>query len=72
MKIPSSVSSLERISNFILKTPLIKSERLSSPSQNVYLKLEIIPFAVRLSRKDPKACKKFGTSESQTGNLHSL
>ena len=40
MKIPSSVSSLERISNFILKTPLIKSERLSSPAQNVYLKLE--------------------------------
>ena len=40
MKIPSSVSSLEGISNFILKTPLIKSERLSSPSQNVYLKLE--------------------------------
>ena len=42
MKIPSSVSSLERISNFILKTPLIKSERLSSPAQNVYLKLENI------------------------------
>ena len=40
MKIPSSERSLERIVNYINKTPLIKSDRLSSKNQNVFLKLE--------------------------------
>ena len=40
MKIPSSVKSLDRISKYIYETPLRKSDRLSSSTQNVYLKLE--------------------------------
>ena len=40
MKIPSSVNSLDRISKYIYETPLRKSDRLSSSTQNVYLKLE--------------------------------
>ena len=40
MKIPSSERSLDRIVNYINKTPLIKSDRLSSKNQNVFLKLE--------------------------------
>ena len=40
MKIPSSESSLERIANYIYKSPLIKSDRLSSKNQNVFFKLE--------------------------------
>ena len=40
MKIPSSVNSLDRISKYIYETPLRKSDRLSSSTQNVFLKLE--------------------------------
>ena len=40
MKIPSSEISLDRIVNYINKTPLIKSDRLSSKNQNVFFKLE--------------------------------
>ena len=36
MKIPSSERSLDRIVNYINKTPLIKSDRLSSKNQNVF------------------------------------